>query len=167
MASAERRPTPGAEAALPAGVELGGEAFAALPGEDRDWLRSSVARVLETSGLRIDRLAVEFVGDERMRAMHARHMGLDSVTDVLTFAQNAPGEPIDADVAVCLGEAGRRGQGTRAGMRGEALLYVLHAVLHAAGHDDLDEASYRRMHAEEDRILVAAGFGPIFGEGAG
>ena len=56
----------------------------------------------------------------------------------------------------------RRGQGTAHGTRGELLLYALHGLLHAAGHDDQDDASYRRMHAEEDRILDAAGFGRIF-----
>ena len=151
---------------LPAGVELGGEGLAALSPDDRAWIADAVARVLGTAGLPVERLAVEFVRDDRMRALHARHMGLDSTTDVLTFAQNGPGGPIDADVAVCVDEAARRGQGTRAGMRGEALLYVLHAVLHAAGHDDRDDASYRAMHAEEDRILAAAGFGRIFEEGS-
>jgi ssRNA-specific RNase YbeY (16S rRNA maturation enzyme) len=45
---------------------------------------------------------------------------------------------------------------------------VLHALLHACGHDDRDAASHARMHAEEDRILEAAGFGRLFeaGEGA-
>lgn len=151
---------------LPDGVELGGAAFASLAAGDRAWIADAVARALAASRLRVARLAVEFVGDERMRDLHARHMGLDSTTDVLTFAQNGPGQPIDADVAVCLDEAARRGQGTRAGMRGEALLYVLHAALHAAGHDDRDDASYARMHAEEDRILSEAGFGRIFEEGS-
>ena len=147
-------------------MELGGAPFAALPQDDRAWIADAVARSLAASRLAVSRLAIEFVDDERMRALHSRHMGLDSTTDVLTFAQNEPGQPIDADVAVCLDEAARRGQGTRAGMRGEALLYVLHAALHAAGHDDRDDASYARMHAEEDRILSEAGFGRIFEEGS-
>jgi len=109
---------------------------------------------------------VSVVGDARMRKLHLRHMGLDTTTDVLTFAQNAPGRPVDTDIAVCLDEAARRGQGTAHGTRGELLLYALHGLLHAAGHDDRDDASYARMHAEEDRILEAAGFGRIFEGGA-
>jgi rRNA maturation RNase YbeY len=113
-----------------------------------------------------------------MRMLHARHMNLDSTTDVLTFAQNAPGEPIDVDVAICVDEAARRGQGAPEGSasgtahvaahgtRGEILLYALHGLLHAAGHDDRDAESYARMHAEEDRILDAAGFGRLFEGGA-
>ena len=149
----------------PAGAEFGGPALASLPPADRAWLAESVAAALRVAGIPVGRLAVEVVGDARMRELHARHMGLDSTTDVLTFAQNEPGLPIDADVAVCLDEAARRGEGTAHGTRGELLLYVLHGVLHAAGYDDRDDESYARMHAEEDRILEAAGFGRIFGGG--
>jgi probable rRNA maturation factor len=159
-----QRPT--AEPRPDAGAELSGPALAALASADRDWLRSSIARVIAASGVPVARVAVSVVDDPRMVELHRRHMGLDSTTDVLTFAQNAPGEAVDVDIAVCLDEAVRRGQGTAHGARGELLLYALHGILHAAGHDDLDEAAYSRMHAEEDRILEAAGFGRIFEGGS-
>jgi len=143
-------------------VEFTGLALADLPASDREWLIEAVARIIPLLGFPVARAAVEFVHDQRMCALHARHMGLDSTTDVLTFAQNEPGQPVDVDIAVCVDEAARRGHGTAHGTRGELLLYALHGLLHAAGHDDQDDASYRRMHAEEDRILEAAGFGRIF-----
>ncbi|MFM8699578.1 MAG: rRNA maturation RNase YbeY [Phycisphaerales bacterium] len=146
-------------------VELGGEGLSALPAADRAWLAASIDALLPALGTPVARAAVEVVRDARMQALHARHMGLDSTTDVLTFAQNPPGAPVDADIAVCLDEAMRRGAGAPHGTRGELLLYALHALLHACGHDDRDEASYRRMHAEEDRILEAAGFGRLFEAG--
>jgi probable rRNA maturation factor len=146
-------------------VELGGEGLSAMSAADRAWLAASIDALLPALGVPVARAAVEVVRDARMRSLHARHMGLDSTTDVLTFAQNAPGEPVDADIAVCVDEAVRRGAGAAHGARGELLLYALHALLHACGHDDRDEASFRRMHAEEDRILEAAGFGRLFEAG--
>ncbi len=153
--------------ALPGpGVELLGPALAAVAQADLAWLAEALRRVVAESGIEVARAAVSVVDDARMVELHRRHMGLDSTTDVLTFAQNPPGRPVDADIAVCIDEASRRGRGTAHGMRGELLLYALHGILHAAGHDDLDEESYRRMHAEEDRILEAAGFGRIFEGGS-
>ena len=146
-------------------VELGGEGLSALPAADRAWLAASIDALLPALGAPVARAAIEVVRDARMQALHARHMALDSTTDVLTFAQNAPGEPVDADIAICVDEAARRGAGAPHGARGELLLYALHALLHACGHDDRDEASFRRMHAEEDRILEAAGFGRLFEAG--
>jgi probable rRNA maturation factor len=146
-------------------LELGGEGLQALSAADRAWLAASIESLVPALGVPLERAAVEVVRDARMRALHARHMGLDSTTDVLTFAQNGPGEPVDVDIAICVDEAMRRGAGAPHGARGELLLFALHALLHACGHDDRDEASFRRMHAEEDRILEAAGFGRLFEAG--
>jgi probable rRNA maturation factor len=155
-------------ATLPDGIAFGGEGLTALSSGDRAWLEDALARVVPMLPAPVARAELEFVRDARMRALHARHLAIDETTDVMTFAQNAPGAPIDADVAVCIDEARRRGECLDHGMRGEILLYALHALLHACGHDDRDPASHARMHAEEDRILEAAGFGRLFeaGEGA-
>ena len=149
----------------PDGVCFGGEAWNDVPAADRAWIQDAVRRALSTAGIPIRRLAVSVVRDPAMERLHARHLADPSTTDVLTFPASAPGDSVDADVAVCIDEASRRGAGTAHGARGELLLYVLHAVLHCRGHDDRDEASFRRMHDEKDRILREAGFGPIFGAG--
>ena len=138
-----------------------------LPPADLAWLRDAVDAVAARLPHPVARAAVELVDDARMCALHARFMNDPSTTDVLTFAQNAPGSPLDCDIAVCVDEAARRGAGRPHGMREELLLYVLHALLHACGHDDRDPASHAAMHAEEDRILVACGFGPLFAAGEG
>jgi rRNA maturation RNase YbeY len=154
-------------AALPHGVTFGGEGLAALGPADLAWLGDALSRVVPMLPSPVARADVEFVLDARMRALHARHLAVDETTDVMTFALNAPGEPVDADGAVCVDEARRRGGSLAHGARGELLLYALHALLHACGHDDRDPASHARMHAEEDRILEAAGFGRLFEAGEG
>jgi probable rRNA maturation factor len=134
---------------------------------DVAWLSGAVDAVAARLPQPVARAAVELVDDGRMSALHARFMNDPSTTDVLTFAQNEPGAPVDCDVAVCVDEAARRGAGRPHGTREELLLYVLHALLHACGFDDRDPASHAAMHAEEDRILVACGFGPLFAAGEG
>ena len=153
--------------AVPHGVTIGGEGLAALGADDRAWLEDALARVVPMLPAPVARAELEFVRDARMRALHARHLAIDETTDVMAFARNAPGEPVDADIAVCVDEARRRGGALAHGARGELLLYALHALLHACGHDDRDPASHARMHAEEDRILEAAGFGRLFEAGEG
>ena len=134
-------------------------------GADDAWLRAMCARVLPLLPSPVARAAVEFVDDARMAAMHGRFMGLPTTTDVLTFAANEPGLPVDVDIAVCVDEAARRGAGRPQGAREELLLYIVHGLLHACGHDDRDEASYRAMHALEDEILERAGAGRLFRAG--
>lgn len=108
------------------------------------------------------RYTVEIVDDARMQLLHERWHGERSTTDVLTFPMSRRGEPIDADVACCLDEAERRAARLGHDRARELVLYALHGLLHITGHDDHDEESYDRMHAEEDRLLESVGLGAIF-----
>lgn len=111
-------------------------------------------------------LRIRIVGDAEMSAMHDRHLGDPSTTDVLTFdlSNGATGQHgvIDADVLACIDEAKRRATELQHPVERELLLYVLHAMLHCLGHDDHDEAGYDAMHAREDEILERISVGRTF-----
>jgi probable rRNA maturation factor len=113
-----------------------------------------------------------------MTATHARCMGINETTDVLTFdlrdtqgTPSSPPTPLDTDIMLCLDEAKRRVAERSSSLpptdrahelRRELLLYALHGILHCLNHDDHDEADYQRMHHAEDEILKAIGVGPVF-----
>lgn len=129
---------------------------------DLAWLRDHVASIIPMLKVAVARLAVAIVADAEMTRLHREHCGIDSTTDVLTFSDVKPGEPIDVDIAVCVDEAKRQAAVRGHSVERELLLYVVHGLLHCAGYDDHDEASHRAMHAEEDRILSAIGVGATF-----
>lgn len=122
---------------------------------------------------------VRLVNDAEMSAAHVEYCEIDGTTDVLTFDMSefedehaeASGSSssvpvLDVDILACVDEASRQ-----AGPRGhtvthELLLYILHGVLHCLGHDDHDEAAHAAMHAAEDRVLTAAGFGALYAASA-
>jgi probable rRNA maturation factor len=118
---------------------------------------------------KLNDLSVAFVGDERMRALHNRYLGIDSPTDVLTFEldYDSRGKVLSGEVIVCVPEARRQAKlrGTRA--QDEVLLYALHGMLHLCGYDDHTTAGFKRMHAMEDRILTQIGVGKVFDHGNG
>lgn len=126
------------------------------------WLEKCVRAAVGASGLPVRRLSVRIVGDAEMQALHRRHLRIDTTTDVLTFAASPPGEPIEADIAVCAAEAARRAGEFGHSVDRELLLYIIHGLLHAAGWDDVDPDAFRRMHQEEDRILGEIGVGATF-----
>lgn len=129
---------------------------------DLPWLRDHVASIIPMLKVAVARLAVAIVPDAEMTRLHREHCGIDSTTDVLTFSDAKPGEPIDVDIAVCVDEAKRQAAMRGHGVERELLLYIVHGLLHGAGYDDHDEAGHRAMHAEEDRILAAVGVGATF-----
>jgi rRNA maturation RNase YbeY len=151
-----------------AAIELT-DATGRLAPADVAWIREHLARAmawLKLSG----EVSARVIGDAEMSAAHEEFAGVPGTTDVLTFDlvddQGARTGVLEADILVCLDEAERQGAqapGRREhAARAELLLYLVHGVLHCAGHDDLTEADAQRMHAREDEVLTAIGVGPVF-----
>ncbi|MSR28282.1 MAG: rRNA maturation RNase YbeY [Phycisphaerales bacterium] len=110
------------------------------------------------------RASFRIVHDPEMTVLHERHSKVAGTTDVLTFVWSVAPSPIEVDIAISCDEAARRAKEFGHPPMNEILLYALHGLLHAAGFNDHEEASHARIHAEEDRILVAIGVGPVYSE---
>ncbi len=79
---------------------------------DEDAAAILVAAVLAAEGVHGAELAVEFVGERRIRALNREHRGRDEVTDVLSFPLEDAPDPsagTDAGAAAPAAEAGVAG----------------------------------------------------------
>ena len=120
-------------------VEVENDTPAAVPDE---LVREVAQRVLAGEGVTEAELGVHFVEAERMRALKAEHLGIDEVTDVLSFPIDGRDELGDGlprqlgDVVLCpavVGDAWRRP--------------LVHGLLHLLGYDHGDEMAEReRSH---------------------
>ena len=101
-------------------------------------------------------LAIALLDDRAMRALHRSSLGRDTTTDVLAFPTESGPRP-QADIAICYDEARR--QAAKRGHRilDELALYVVHGILHLAGHDDHSPRLRKRMWSEQARILARLG----------
>lgn len=146
------------------------DATGSLNAECVSWLRDRAEAASKLVGAfgATGEVRVRIIDDAAMAEAHARHCGLDSTTDVLTFdlrerlkvATNH--NRLDTDVLVCLDEARRQGADRGHATERELLLYIVHAMLHCLGFNDHDDGEYARMHAEEDRVLEQIGIGRTF-----
>jgi probable rRNA maturation factor len=107
-------------------------------------LRDAVAAALETAGVRDGHLAVELVGEDRIRQLNREHRGKDAPTDVLAFPIDELG-PVAGprelgDVAICP---------PRCSDLTEA---AVHGVLHLCGYDH--ETDDGEMLALQARVLA-------------
>jgi len=132
---------------------------------DVAWIRDRAEAVIdhitaEHDG-NIERCTVRIVDDAEMSAAHERFSRVSGPTDVLTFVSEAD-DGLEIDLLACLDEASRRAASFEHDATHELLLYVVHGVLHAIGHDDHDPEAHARMHAEEDRLLTEIGVGPVY-----
>jgi probable rRNA maturation factor len=89
-------------------------------------------------------LAVDFVGEDEIRALNREHRGRDAPTDVLSFPIDEGGPAAGprelGDVVICPERAA------------DLLEAVVHGVLHLCGYDH--EADEGEMLALQDRIVA-------------
>ena len=95
-------------------------------------------RVLRAEGVEHGELGIAFVGPERIRALKAEHLGIDEVTDVLSFPIDRrdalpPGVPRAlGDVVLCPQVVGERWRGP-----------LVHGLLHLLGYEHGEEMEAR------------------------
>jgi|1186.fasta_scaffold187902_2 probable rRNA maturation factor len=135
-------------------VEGAGEA-----GLDEGALRALALAVLDAEGVAGPwALGLTFAGEDEMRALNARHRGLDEVTDVLAFPLDARDElPIGlerqlGDVVVCQAQAVRQAREAGAEPLVELRTLIVHGLLHLLGHDHETDAG--DMLARQDELLA-------------
>ncbi len=112
----------------------------------------------------LSEFSVAVVGNRRMAELHDQFMSIPEPTDALTFEleHDGRGRVTSGEVVICLPVAKQKAKELGHETRIELLLYAIHGMLHLCGFDDKNEKDFRKMHAMEDRILVALGFGPVF-----
>ena len=90
--------------------------------------------------------------DVEMQALHARHLGQATPTDVMSFDVDGAAEIVVSvttarDVAKASGHA----------IRAEVALYIVHGLLHLLGHDDTTARARARMRAAESSVMQRLG----------
>lgn len=112
----------------------------------------------------VEELSLAIVEDAEMARLHDQFLGDPTTTDVLTFPlrQNEAGDVIEGELIICCDEAERCAAARGLPVQHELLLYALHGLLHLSGYDDTSQASFRKMHAKEDELLVKLKIGKVF-----
>jgi probable rRNA maturation factor len=123
-----------------------------------------VSRVLDAEGVDGAELAIEFVGESRIRALNGQYRDRDQVTDVLSSPLEDAGElePESAsgvaspprllgDVVVCVRQALRQARADDLPPAFEVSVLIVHGVLHLLGHDH--EVDAGQMALRQGQLL--------------
>lgn len=112
-------------------------------------------------------VSVVFVDDDYIRRLNRQYRGVDSPTDVLSFAmlEGEPGEPLTGkeeelilgDVVVSLPAAQRQCSEYGHSFAREVAYLIAHGVLHLLGYDHQTAEQQRVMRAKEETVLEKLG----------
>ncbi len=120
----------------------------------------AVFAALERGGRPRAPLAVTFVGEEHLTALHAHHLDDPTATDVITFALGDEGEGPVGELYVSVDRAREMAHARGVTLARELTLYVVHGVLHLCGYDDHDDEDRGDMRAAEADVLAQLGHPP-------
>ncbi len=120
---------------------------------------------------------IEFTGDDLMIRRNRELLGHEGTTDVITFPYFSGNEDdrlleneVAVDAVVNLDAALREGRKRKnSSYSREAALYIVHALLHSAGLDDLTPEDRRKMRRRERAVmakLASENLLPVFPEGS-
>jgi len=114
-----------------------------------DRFRPAVVATLEAAGMKEGHLAIEVVGEDRIRELNREHRGKDKATDVLSFPMDEDeGQgPVElGDVFIC------------PEFSVDETEVAVHGVLHLCGYDH--ESDQGEMLDLQDRIVTGLGIEP-------
>ena len=99
--------------------------------------------------------------DDLVQDLHARFMGDDAPTDILTFADEpVPGAPAGSgagQIVISVEQAARQADDYGQTLADELRFLVLHGVLHLCGWDDDTDEKRATMLARQHELLATIG----------
>lgn len=135
---------------------------------DEDFLREVVERTLAEEQVAAAEISVAIVDNPTIHRLNREYLQHDYETDVLSFVleeengqEFAPGAPgprgtgkrIEGEVILSAQMAAQQAPQFLWSPQDEAVLYLVHGLLHLVGYDDLTEVEQRAMREREGAIL--------------
>lgn len=116
-------------------------------------LREAAKAVLVGEGFDSAQVSLAIVDDETIHRLNRQYLQHDYPTDVLSFVLESSDDYLEGEVIVSADTASRVGAEYGLSAADELLLYVIHGVLHLAGHDDHAEQDRQKMRDREQTYL--------------
>lgn len=113
-------------------------------------------------------VGVVFADDVYIRELNREYRGIDTATDVLSFAleegeeltvEGGPDEILLGDIVISLETAARQADEFGHSLERELAYLTVHGMLHLVGHDHMDEEEKAAMRRQEEHILGLLGIG--------
>jgi len=105
----------------------------------------AVARSGDSALLRLEEVEVSLIDDETIADVHLRFMEIPGATDVITFDHG--------EIHISVETAQSQAAEFQNDFEREVALYIIHGLLHLAGHEDASAEGSARMDELQSTIL--------------
>ena len=128
-------------------------------------IRETILQALKRLRRGAGEISVVLVDFSAIRRLNRQYRGLDRVTDVLSFAGQAPDEfkltsgrpPLSGgEIIICYPQASKQAKENGHGVGEEVKILLVHGLLHLLGYDHETAGDAREMEEMEEKILKRA-----------
>ena len=116
-------------------------------------VRSMVERLIRTEGQNVGEIHYIFCSDEYLLQLNQTHLNHDTLTDIITFQYNEPGEPVVSDIYISVERVKENAISFAVSFSDELLRVIFHGALHLVGYKDKTSAQKTEMRRMEDKYL--------------
>ncbi len=120
--------------------------------------RPAIGQLVEATLLRLGRtgeIGVHLVGPAEMARVNWGFLRHEGSTDVLTFDHGSTERHLHGECFICVADAEAQASEWKTTWSDELGRYLIHALLHLAGYDDLEPTARRVMKRRENALTQA------------
>ncbi len=119
-------------------------------------VESVVVSFLEWGSIHIDEVSIHFITDEAISDLHKKYFNDPSPTDCISFPIDSPGQGGYChlgEIFISTETAQKYASDHQLNPLDEALLYLIHGLLHLLGFDDISEKDQKIMRKKEKSCI--------------
>lgn len=128
-----------------------------MHGLDAATIRAVLTSILQDASVISATISLAIVGNEESRQVHARFLGSNQPTDVISFSLGDDPSRLEGELVVNSELAAERASQFGWAPEHELLLYIVHGMLHLVGYDDSEPGERDAMFARQREILCECG----------
>jgi probable rRNA maturation factor len=116
-------------------------------------LEKIAAATLEELELNTEELSIVLISAKEMAAINEKFLQHEGPTDVITFDYAEGINGVSGEIFICPEVAEKQAKEFKTTRQSEVVRYVVHGILHLAGHDDLQPVARKKMKLVEGRLV--------------
>jgi rRNA maturation RNase YbeY len=120
---------------------------------DKAKVRAWLQQIAASHKKKIEGLNYVFVSDEKLLEMNVQFLDHDTLTDIITFQNDAPKGSLSGDIFISVDRVADNARSFGQSRNDELCRVMAHGLLHLCGFKDKSEKDARIMRSQEEKAL--------------
>jgi probable rRNA maturation factor len=120
---------------------------------NRNELKAFIKALCKREGKEVDTINYIFCTDKFLLELNKTHLNHDTLTDIITFEYNAPGQSLLSDIYISIERVRENASLFNTNFTRELHRVIFHGALHLCGYKDKKKEEAKVMRGKEEEYL--------------